>query len=136
MSSTVCETVPVCIGVVIAVAVPRGLFGSHGNVEPWQLLSVKSCPEAVSLTVSVYVPGRRASTSRFGVPYAIPSHVMVMQNMLALKVQKSPVSVGLSADAVMADCCAAITPTVISAASRNAKRRPSELALIIVTSLH
>ena len=50
-------TVPVCVGVVISVVVPTGLLGSHGDVEPGQLLSAKSCAVEVSLTVSEYVPG-------------------------------------------------------------------------------
>ena len=50
-------TIPVWIGVVICVGVPTVLVGSHGDVEPGQLLSTKSCAIEVSLTVSEYVPG-------------------------------------------------------------------------------
>ena len=65
-------------------------------------------------------------------PYATPFHVSVMQNMLELKVQKSPVSVGLAADDVAVQCWAAITAMATNAASSATEMRPlGELTLVI-----
>ena len=55
-----------------------------------------------------------------------------MQNMLPLKVQKSPVSVGLAADDVAVQCWAASTAMATNAASSTSEARPpGELTLVI-----